>query len=552
MRFLLFIGISSLSGYASVAKGAAEAPRIVNIVNFIRQIEPRDSNITEEVLYQTVCEQVKLMNRYDFTGTFLLQYDALINPKYQTLFKSGEASHFEVGGWWEITQPHVEAAGMKWRGRYLWDWHADVGFSTGYTPGERELLVDEYMARFKEVFGKYPASVGSWFIDAHTLGYMYEKYGLEVSCNCKDQWGTDGYTLWGGYWNQAYYPSRKNAYMPAQSVDAQIPVPIFRMLGSDPIYQYGLGSSPTSWQGVISLEPVYPDSGGDPRWVKWFLKSMFEDPCMGFNYAQAGQENSFTWNGMEKGLEMQMPLIDDLRKKGVLRVETLVQSGRWFKEKYKVTPPTALSALTDVRDQGNRTVWYNSRFYRANLMWTRSGFFFRDIHMFDENLESDYLRERVKSNQCFFTTLPVVDGMLWSCDGRQAGLKLVKINGDGSSENIVLSDIDITDKDENILFVKSKMADGTVFTFTFHEDRMTVNSSSRNKKLKWALELVSFADKAPAFDEIAPGYIAATEKGIGYKIICREGRFVKTDGKADVALRMEPDRNALSVDFKGK
>ena len=28
--------------------------------------------------------------------------------------------------------------------------------------------------------------------------------------------GTDGYTLWGGYWNQAYYPSRLNSYMPAQ------------------------------------------------------------------------------------------------------------------------------------------------------------------------------------------------------------------------------------------------------------------------------------------------------------------------------------------------
>ena len=54
----------------------------------------------------------------------------------------------------------------------------------------------------------------------------------------------------------AYYPSRINAYMPAQTEEGQIPVPIFRMLGSDPIYQYddGLGQER---QGVISLEPVY-------------------------------------------------------------------------------------------------------------------------------------------------------------------------------------------------------------------------------------------------------------------------------------------------------
>ena len=99
-----------------------------------------------------------------------------------------------MGGWWEITQPHVEAAGLKWRGRYPWDWHADVGFATGYTPEERRKLVDVYMEKFKEIFGKYPTAIGSWFIDAYTLGYMYDKYGIVASCNCKDQIGTDGYT----------------------------------------------------------------------------------------------------------------------------------------------------------------------------------------------------------------------------------------------------------------------------------------------------------------------------------------------------------------------
>ena len=44
--------------------------------------------------------------------------------------------------------------------------------------------------------------------------------------------------------------------MPAQTKEGQIPVPVFRMLGSDPIYQYdtSLGESA---QGVITLEPVW-------------------------------------------------------------------------------------------------------------------------------------------------------------------------------------------------------------------------------------------------------------------------------------------------------
>ena len=260
---------------SAAGKAGSEAPRIVNIVNFIRNIEPRSEEITETVLYETVARQAAQLAEYGLPATFLLQYDALINPRYRQLLTQDVYPGTEVGGWWEITQPHVEAAGLKWRGRYPWDWHADVGFATGYTPEERRKLVDVYMEKFKEVFGKYPTAIGSWFIDAYTLGYMYDKYGIVASCNCKDQIGTDGYTLWGGYWNQAYYPSRVNAYMPAQTREGQIPVPVFRMLGSDPIYQYDncVGGA---LQGVISLEPVYGDSGGSRQWVEWFFRSMFE------------------------------------------------------------------------------------------------------------------------------------------------------------------------------------------------------------------------------------------------------------------------------------
>lgn len=154
-------------------KGNAH-PKIVNIVNFIRLLEPRDSAITEEVLYETVVKQVEIMKKYKLGGTFLLQYDALLDPRYQKLLKSLPRDSFEIGSWWEIPQPLVEKAGLKWRGRYPWDWHADVGFSTGYSPEERIKLVDVYMSDFKRIFGYYPKSVGSWFIDAYTLNYLYK------------------------------------------------------------------------------------------------------------------------------------------------------------------------------------------------------------------------------------------------------------------------------------------------------------------------------------------------------------------------------------------
>ncbi|MEJ7678611.1 MAG: hypothetical protein WKG06_12280 [Segetibacter sp.] len=47
-----------------------ETPKIVNIINFIRLLEPRDSAITEDVLYQTVVKQVEIMKKYKLGGTF--------------------------------------------------------------------------------------------------------------------------------------------------------------------------------------------------------------------------------------------------------------------------------------------------------------------------------------------------------------------------------------------------------------------------------------------------------------------------------------------------
>ncbi len=527
-----------------LTKTQGKAPRIVNIINFIRQSEPRDAAITEDVLYETVHEQVKQLNKYGLPGTFLLQYDALINPRYQTLLKEQLRSGSEVGAWWEITQPHVEAAGLKWRGRYSWDWHADVGFATGYTPEEREKLVDVYMKKFKSIFGKYPASVGSWFIDAHSLAYMYEKYGIVASCNCKDQVGTDGYTLWGGYWNQAYYPSKKNAYMPAQTAAGQIPVPIFRMLGSDPIYQYdtGLGHS---IQGVITLEPVYHDAGGNEDWVKWFLNVIAEEPCLAFNYTQAGQENSFTWAGMKKGLEIQIPLIDSLRKQNKVRVETLEQSGKWFKKQFPVTPATAVTAMTDVRNLGHKTVWFNSRYYRANLLWKEDAFRIRDIHLFDERLESDYLKKAGTSNQCIYMTLPIVDGFLWSTREELAGLRLMRSDASGKTEELLLANPVVTELGGNVLQVKATEKSGKVFTIIFHEDSFEMKCENADKDFTWFLEMTAAKSAKLPFVSVEDKQITAAWNGFAYAIGCREGHAENAEGSV---FRLRPENNRIVMD----
>ena len=103
--------------------------QIVNIVNFIRELEPRETfDLTE-----TIREEINLMQQYNLRGTFMLQYDALLDPVYVDMMKSLDPAQFEFGVWFEVVQPLVEKVGLTWRGRYPWDWHVHCGFSMGYT-----------------------------------------------------------------------------------------------------------------------------------------------------------------------------------------------------------------------------------------------------------------------------------------------------------------------------------------------------------------------------------------------------------------------------------
>tara|TARA_R110002033_G_scaffold56090_3_gene104968 strand:- start:44774 stop:46471 length:1698 start_codon:yes stop_codon:yes gene_type:complete len=528
-----------------VQQDVLDKPKIVNIVNFIRLLEPRDPNITEEVLYQTVVEQIKLLKKYHLKATFLLQYDALLDARYQKLLKELSKEDFEIGAWWEIPQPLVENAGMQWRGRYPWDWHADIGFSTGYTPEERERLADVYMRDFKNIFGYYPKSVASWFVDAHTLNYLYEKYDIVASANCKDQFGTDGYTLWGGYWNQAYYPSKINSYMPAQNEKNQIPVPIFRMLGSDPIRQYDTGLD-SDRQGVESLEPVYPNSGGNKEWVKWYLNEFVHGEAMEFGYTQAGQENSFTWNGMKTGLEMQFPLIDSLRNENKVKVETLEESGRWFKKHYKVTPATSVTINNDLKGSNKKTVWFNSRFYRANLLWENGTLRFRDIHVFDESLQSPYLDRKVESNQALFFTLPIVDGYLWSSSEKLAGLRFYRLKGNEKID-LIGGDPSVTNPTKGKLHISWPIKDTKAFLVMDIEEKKIRIKMEGETSIAWFLDLDTVATNELPFVTIDPHKITAEFENKAYALKAIKGNF-SVPSEA-VVFRITPEEQRIELEF---
>ena len=402
--------------------------QIVNIVNFVRGCEPRlPIDLTEAVL-----RQIELMKKLGLKGTFLLQYDALIDPVFVDIFKALDDSQFEFGVWQEVVEPQCQSCGIPWHGRWPWDWHVHCGFPHGYTEHQRKQLADALFEKFKEVFGYYPRVFGSWLLDTHTVNYVNQTYGVDAFCDCKEQYGTDGYTLWGGYYAQGYYPSTNNVFFPAQTQQAQVNAPLFRMLGSDQVYQFDRGMNidddTTQVQTVITLEPVYTGEGGggEPKWVDWYLKENFNGECLSFGYTQAGQENSFGWPRMADGLTYQFERFAQLQKEGKLTVEPLGETGRWFKQTYALTPSSTVTAHTTWDERDKKSVWFNSRKYRINLFSDENGVRIRDLHIFDESVRDPYNETVCEKNEAIYETLPVADGNRFSGNGILSGIFLIE------------------------------------------------------------------------------------------------------------------------------
>lgn len=393
---------------------------IVNIINFVRKCEPRSED--DSFLFTSTQEELKLCKKYNFPSTVLLQYDALIDKKYIELINEYK-DNTEIGLWFEVVEPLCEASGLEWKGRFPWDWHNDVGFLVGYTPQEREKLIDEAFSKFKEIFGYYPDSCGSWHIDAYSLKYMYEKYGITASCNCKEQYGTDGYTIWGGIYSGAYYPSKFNMLCPAKTKENQIDVPVFRMLGADPIYQYDMNIGDTdACQHVTSLEPVYGNSGCNKNWVKWYLAENFNDKGISLSYTQTGQENSMGWEDISKGLPIQFKILHKMQNEGKIEILTLADSGKWFKDNFDSTPPQAQMFDSDINDNRYKTLWYNCKNYRINVLYEKGRIWIRDLYLFNELLREKFLDTREDTHNCSYYNLPVIDGFRFSDKETRAGL----------------------------------------------------------------------------------------------------------------------------------
>lgn len=410
--------------------------RIANIINFIRGEDPR---VEQNILYDTFVKQLELCKKYPMPYTFLMQYDAFVRPEYAKLLLDNTDENMEVGVWIELAREQIEKVGLEWRGNpeWKWDWHACPDLLVAYTKEERKLLIDELMDRFYNIFGYYPSSVGSWMLDSYSVAYMSEKYNIDAFIICREQYGTDGYTLWGGCYNQPYFPSRKNMFMPAQTEKEQIHTPVFRLLGIDHLHQYDSSN-------VMTMEPAW-DLGQNPEFVDWYFHSNFEEEDMSFSYTQIGQENPFTWERFGKGLEMQTEKLYNGFCENRWEVLTLRDTGILFSKSNKMTPASSITALEDWKNEGCQTVWYNSKNYRMNFYNDKGNPAIRDIQLFDENYGDRYFDEKTSEQWAIYDALPLIDGFRWGSEVKKSYLYFTTPHSDIPLKGSITNSVKLSD-----------------------------------------------------------------------------------------------------------
>ncbi len=429
--------------------------RIMNIVNFVRGIEPR----WEMDLYTPVAEQIKFNKKHNIPSTFLLQYDAMLRSDFTQLFQTEQDENMELGVWFENCRALIEKIGLQWRGRegYDWDWFVNVGFLEGYTPAQREAIVDEVFRLFKEIFGTYPQVVGSWLLDAYSMDYMCRKYDIKAFCICREQYAVDAYTLWGGYFNGGYYPSKNNMLCPAQTEENKIPAPVFRMLMPDPIYNYA--GEKIDDCDVWTLEPAWI-TGQNPVLADWYFDTYYKTPCLTHAQATTGQENSFGWDCFGEGYCMQIEKLAKLRDQGTVSLQKLGDTGLWYQKNFPKSAATAQVALDDWREEGRKSIWYNCCNYRSNLYWEKGKLVFRDLIKFDDRYQERYLKSPCEGWLATYDNLPLVDSRMWSKENISSELCLQK----------EVAELSVSEQSKTTLSVCVTFADGTQGTILFSED----------------------------------------------------------------------------------
>lgn len=349
--------------------------QFINIVNPIRM-----SSYTKDPV-STINSEYEEIKKRNLSATWLLTYEVLNNNDLVSVVK-GMDKNQELGIFLEITPQFAEQAGVIYNKTDFWH-RANSLFLSGYTQTDRKKLIDTVFKKFKEAFGFYPTSVGSWWTDSFSLEYMKNKYAITANLTCADQFETDGYHIWGQYWSVPFYPSKYHAGIPAKDKDSKLDLVTIQWAPRDPLNGY---------RSSLYSTQDYFTQGLNIDYYEKLLRLYAESHKNKFGQITLGLEGDFSADTYKGIYARQIQLISELKDSGKFQVSTMQQFSEWYRSQFKNGTPDYFIESDDLLNNDQKSIWYQSPNYRVGMIYSgkESKLTIIDLRTYFRNLREPY------------------------------------------------------------------------------------------------------------------------------------------------------------------
>ena len=348
--------------------------------------------------------QKDILAREKIKATWLLRPDFLFNQDKTPLFLNADFNSDEIGLFLEVTPSWAERAGVVYVGGRGWSLAKDI-FLSGYNPREKRKLVDAAFEEFKNVFGAYPKSVGAWHVDARSAAYMYDTYGITAVLVCADQFSTDGYQIWGGWWGVPFYPSRRNLLVPAGNVQDKLDIAVLWWAARDPLRGYGTDVKSSTYSVQVN-DYLLHDLNTD-----YFSKlaDFYLFPLVGeFGQLTIGLEND---NRLEDYREEFKKQIECLKKKKVVFL-TASEFSSWYRKKFPHLSPEHEIGGLDILEGGKESRWLMNTNKRVGLIRDKGDeWLVRDLRFYQPVWPDPYLNMKNLAGKLYWNIPAEIDSI---------------------------------------------------------------------------------------------------------------------------------------------
>ena len=261
-----------------------------------------------------------------------------------------------------------------------------------FSMAEKKAVVDEVFGRFKEVFGFYPTSTGSYYMDAELVNYIKLKYPM-IKCAVATCWeegpkayhnaNNSWYTLFdGGPWNP-WIPSKHHIHCPASGKEDDIGIVAIPHLSRDLLAVFdGPGSYFGTHPQNILRGMVYEDGE-----LPYFQNLVDQYRSMtkynnGYSYnmiyvgpAWMGKNGRWEANHalLVKSYKDAMGYYGNLKKQGQLKDVTMSEFADIFRSRKRHTEPECTLWRDILYGSDRQQFWYADPYMRTALDMNQGG-----------------------------------------------------------------------------------------------------------------------------------------------------------------------------------